>query len=145
MSFTRTTPVLTTETPKRCFGTTALAILITALVIITIILIIVLVLYFSQQSSRIDPNECPEAVQGLVVTPNKAVAFAADNCGNVIDCKYTVNNFQDAADICASLGNEKCVQFSLEQVPASNDFEMTVASDTATIDVVGANVFRTIN
>lgn len=113
-------------------------------IIVSVVIIVVLYLYFRRDASRIDPAECPEAVSGLVLTPDKRVEQVASNCGSNLNCTYTVGSVAEARDICLNLGTEKCVSFSLTQQPLSSDYTMVVSEGTETVDVTGTDTLRVL-
>ena len=105
-------------------------------IIVGIIIVVVLYLYFRQDGSRIDPNECPEALTGILINPDKRVATVATNCGTNLNCTYTVQTVAEAVAICNDLGSNKCAAFSLQQIPLTDDFDLVISESTDTIDVV---------
>ncbi len=143
----RTQPPPTSAGPPKREGYSRFAffiILITA-IILTIALIIILIFYFRKNASLIDPKNCPTRVTGLLAVPDTQVQNQASNCGNVANCIFTVNSLSDAQTICRNLGTSKCASFSLQQQLLSNNFSMTVSSDTSTVTQSGTDTYRFIN
>lgn len=132
------------KTKSKGFSSAAFYALLITTIVAAVVLIVILYLYFRQQGSRIDPNQCPEALSGILITPDKQVATTASNCGTVLNCEYTVGTISEAVTICQELGPNKCKAFSLRQVTNSDDFTMLVSDSTNTIDVIGTDTLRII-
>ena len=131
--------------PKReGYAPSAFFIMMVLAIILAIVLIIMIILYFRKNANLIDPANCPELVTGLVATPNAAVTTAAQNCGTVVDCTYTINSLLEASQICLNLGTAKCKAFSIQQQPLSNQFTMTVSDSTALTSTSGSDAYRIV-
>lgn len=134
-----------TEQPKRGgYSATSFFVMLIFTIIVGIAVIALLYLFFRKDGSKINPSECPEALSGILIKPDKRVAAVATNCGNTPNCTYTVASIADAVEICTTLGSTKCAAFSMTQRPSSDDYEMVVSEGTSTIDVVGTDTLRII-
>ncbi len=134
----------TLEPKKEGISPAAFWIALITAIILAILLIILLILFFRRDANLINADECPEAVSGLLVKPDEQIVTIASNCGLQLDCTYTVSSVKEAVQICESLGTEKCKTFTLKQVPASDDFILTISDITTTSIDIGSDSFRII-
>ncbi len=114
------------------------------LILVVIALIIMIILYFTTQTNLIDPANCPEKIEGIVVTPDSRIATLASNCGSNPNCTFTVGSIAEAVQICSNIGNVKCAAFSLEQQTDSDNFTLTISESTDVIAEIGVDSLRII-
>jgi len=134
----------TPPTPEALKGVSpaAFGISVIFVLILTALVIVLMVLYFRRDQTLIKPSQCPEKLEGLLVQSDEIVTQATANCGSQVDCQFTVGSVQEAIALCENLGTEKCVAFSLTQVPNTDVYDMVVSDASTTSVSVGTDTYR---
>lgn len=120
----------------------ALGIAIVFVIVLAVVVIILMILYLRRDTNLINPAECPEKLEGLLVQGDKIVTQNATNCGNQVDCLFQVDSVQTAINKCNDLGREKCAAFSLTQITDTDNYDMQVSDATTTSISVGTETYR---
>tara|TARA_R110001632_G_scaffold112178_4_gene223176 strand:+ start:1286 stop:1729 length:444 start_codon:yes stop_codon:yes gene_type:complete len=126
------------------FSPIAFGLSTTIAIILAVALIILIILYFRRDSNLINTDECPPALEGLLVQSDKQLNTTATNCGTQTNCTYTVNSVKSAEQICRDLGSLKCAAFTMTQLPSSDQYTMKVSSETGTSIDVGSETYRIV-
>lgn len=132
------------EQKKEGIAPVAFGLVVIIAIVLAVLVVVLIILYYRRDSNLINVDECPPALEGLLVQSDKQLNTTATNCGTQINCTYTVNSVKEAEQICRNLGTTKCAAFTMTQVPNSDQYTMKVSEETGTSTAVGSETFRIV-